>query len=224
MFDGTAGQIDAVSRQVSQRPHAGAEAKVATLTQTYDAGIEDVWDACTSAERLPRWFLPVSGELRLGGKYQLEGNAGGEVLECEPPSRFSVTWEYNGEVSWVDVRLSEQAGRTTLVLEHLAHVDDERWNEFGPGAVGVGWDLSLLALRHHLDGAPAVDPKQLEEWYGTADAKKFMTRSSEDWCRAQIESGTPEETARGAADRTTAAYTGTGPSADPAADEGADPV
>ena len=46
-----------------------------------------MWDAVTSAERIPRWFLPISGDLRLGGRYQLEGNAGGEVLECAPPAR-----------------------------------------------------------------------------------------------------------------------------------------
>ena len=34
-----------------------------------DAAIDDVWDACTNPERIPRWFLPVSGDLRLGGRY-----------------------------------------------------------------------------------------------------------------------------------------------------------
>ena len=45
-----------------------------------------MWDACTDPERIGRWFLPVSGDLRLGGRYQLEGNAGGEILRCEPPT------------------------------------------------------------------------------------------------------------------------------------------
>ena len=44
-----------------------------------------LWDACTNAERIPRWFLPVSGDLRLGGRYQLEGNAGGTIERCDPP-------------------------------------------------------------------------------------------------------------------------------------------
>ncbi|WP_308168107.1 hypothetical protein [Nonomuraea sp. NEAU-A123] len=44
-----------------------------------------MWDACTSAEHIPRWFLPIEGDLRAGGCYRLEGNAGGEVLACEPP-------------------------------------------------------------------------------------------------------------------------------------------
>ena len=57
------------------------------------APIEDVWDACTTAERIGRWLMPVSGDLRrLGGKYQLEGNAGGEIVSCEPPRLLRVTW------------------------------------------------------------------------------------------------------------------------------------
>ena len=34
--------------------------------RTYDAPIEDVWDAVTNPERISRWFLPVSGDLRAG--------------------------------------------------------------------------------------------------------------------------------------------------------------
>jgi hypothetical protein len=39
----------------------------------YPASQSDLWDAVTNADRIPRWFLPVSGDLRLGGHYQLEG-------------------------------------------------------------------------------------------------------------------------------------------------------
>ena len=38
---------------------------------------------------------------------------------------------------------------TRLTLEHIAHEDEEGlkfWDQFGPGAVGVGWDLALLGL------------------------------------------------------------------------------
>src|SRR6266567_1995164 len=114
---------------------------------------EDVWDACTNPERIPRWFLPVSGELRLGGRYQLEGNAGGTIEGCDPPKSFFATWEYGGEVSWIEVRLTaEAADRTRLELEHIAHVSDERWAEFGPAAVGIGWDSAVLGLSLHLSG------------------------------------------------------------------------
>jgi uncharacterized protein YndB with AHSA1/START domain len=216
MFNDVISQVGAVHRRVSTQPREGAEAKVVLLDQTYDADIEDVWGAVTSPERIPRWFLPVSGELRLGGRYQLEGNAGGEIRECEPPRRFAITWEYGGGTSWVEVRLTEGSpGRTTLELEHAAR-PDEHWTEFGPGAVGIGWELGLLGLAQHLAGAAQLDPEKVQEWQVSPEAKEFMTRSGEGWRLADIEAGAPEADATAAAGRTIAAYTGAGPTADPA--------
>src|SRR5581483_3652567 len=126
-------QINAVQRRVGARTLAAGEACPIVVSQVYDAAVEDVWDACTSAERIPRWFLPVSGELKLGGRYQLEGNAGGTIEGCDPPKSFFATWEYGGQVSWVEVRLNaEDATRTRLEIEHIAHVGDDMWAQFGP--------------------------------------------------------------------------------------------
>src|SRR5688572_25977321 len=123
-----AAALGAVARGVASREHEGRPARVVVAARTYDTAIDDLWDALTNAERIPRWFLPVSGDLRPGGRYQLQGNAGGEITTCEPPSHLGVTWEYGSEVSWVTVRLAEEAtGRTRLELEHVAHVDDKRW-------------------------------------------------------------------------------------------------
>ena len=106
-------QINAVRRRVGRRELESGEVHVVALSQTYDTGIDDMWDACTNPERLPRWFLPVTGELRLGGRYQLEGNAGGTIERCDPPKSFAVTWEYGESLSWVEVRLSpEPDGQT----------------------------------------------------------------------------------------------------------------
>ena len=54
------------------------------ISQVYAAAVGDVWDACTNPERIPRWFVPVSGDLRLGGRYQIEGNASGTIERCDP--------------------------------------------------------------------------------------------------------------------------------------------
>ena len=155
-------QINAVQRRVGARTLAAGEARIVVVSQTYDAAVEDVWDACTSAERIPRWFLPVSGELKLGGRYQLEGNAGGTIERCDPPESFFVTWEFGGQVSWVEVRLTRgrRPARTRLEIEHIAHVGDDMWAQFGPGAVGIGWDSILLGLSQHLSGAPGPRPGQ----------------------------------------------------------------
>jgi hypothetical protein len=120
-----------------------------------------------------------------------------------------VTWEFGGEVSFLKVDLSEApAGGTHLLLEHLAYVDDERWNKFGPGAVGVGWDMTLMGLDRHLASGAALDPLEAMAWMGSPDGKDFIRRSSDDWCRASIASGTDAEAAKAAAQRTTAFYTG----------------
>ena len=117
----------------------------------YDTPPEDLWDACTNPERIARWFLPVSGDLRPGGRYEFEGNASGTIERCEPPHSLAATWEYGGQTSWVELRLMPEAeGRTRFALEHIAHVDDEIWAQFGPGAVGIGWDLALIGLTLHL--------------------------------------------------------------------------
>jgi uncharacterized protein YndB with AHSA1/START domain len=206
VIDGDA-QIAAVTRQVSP---AGAETRTVTLTQTYASGIDDVWDACTNAERIPRWFLPVTGDLRLGGRYQLEGNAGGTIEACEPPTRFRATWEMGDAVSWIEVRFTaEGPDRTRLELAHSAPVDPH-WDQFGPGAVGIGWDLGLVGLSLHLATGQPVDPAAVDEWTRSADGLRFMTESSDSWRDADIASGTPVDDATAKADRTLGAYTGAG--------------
>jgi uncharacterized protein YndB with AHSA1/START domain len=201
--------IGAVTREVRSRDHEGRPARVVVASCTYDTNIEDLWDAITNAERIPRWFLPISGDLRLGGRYQLQGNASGQIIGCEPPRSLAVTWEYGGQVSWVQVRLTELSdGGARLQLEHIAHIPDEFWNQYGPGAVGVGWDLAIMGLGRHLSTGASVDPGQAAAWSASEEGKDFVRRSSDEWCRASIAAGTEGGTARNAANRTTAFYHG----------------
>jgi len=205
-------QINEGRREVGTRVLEAGEARVVTISQTYEGSLDDVWDACTNPERIPRWFLPVSGELRLGGRYQLVGNAGGTIERCDPPNSFAATWEIGGETSWIEVRLSEQPeGRIRFELEHVAHVADERWAQFGPGAVGVGWDLALVGLARHMSGGAPMDPQQGAAWVGSDEGREFISLSSGQWCQASITAGTPATEAQAAAERTTAFYTGTEP-------------
>jgi uncharacterized protein YndB with AHSA1/START domain len=203
-------QINAVTRKVGTTTLEAGEARVVTVSQTYATDLDDLWDACTNAERIPRWFMPITGDLSVGGRYQLEGNAGGEVLGCDPPKSFSATWEYGGDVSWITVRLTaETSDKTRFELEHVAHVDQERWTEFGPGAVGIGWEMGLVGLFLHLTEGDAVDREAAMAWPLTDEGKEFTIKSSEGWYQAAVADGDDPEAARAAADRTTAAYTGT---------------
>lgn len=204
--------VEAVTREVVGREIEGKPARVAVIRRAYDTTVEDLWDALTNAERLPRWFLPVSGDLRLGGRYQFEGNAGGEITECEPPRSLAATWEFGGQVSWVRVRLgAAPGGGARLELEHTAVVEGDFWDTYGPGAVGVGWELAALGLERHLATGAAVDRREWEAWSAGAEGKAFMRRSSEAWGRASIAAGTDEAAALAAAARTTAFYTGEQP-------------
>ena len=200
-------QINAVRRRVGTRVLEAGEARTVTISQTYHAAIEDVWDACTSAERIPRWFMPVSGDLKAGGRYQLEGNAGGIVERCEPPESFAVTWEFGEMVSWLEVTLVPDGHGTRLELAHEAHVDPGMWEQFGPGAVGVGWDLGLLGLGLHIESGAPVDPAMAVTFPASPDGAEFIRRAAAGWAAAAVNDGDEPGPAHEAAERTVAFYT-----------------
>jgi uncharacterized protein YndB with AHSA1/START domain len=167
-----------------------------------------VWDALTNPERIPRWFLPVSGELRVGGRFQLQGNAGGTIERCEPPRTFAATWEFGESTNWIEVRLERLAdGRTRLELDHTAAADDATWASFGSGAVGVGWDLAMRALTFHLSTGNRADPAAAEAWATSEAGKQFITLCSQSWAEANIAGGANANAAHEAAERTTKFYT-----------------
>ena len=201
------GHLGAVERSVSSLELDGQSARAVTLSRSYATTVEDLWDAVTNGERIPRWFLPISGDLEPGGRYQLEGNAGGVITVCERLDHFALTWEFGEDVSWVEVRFSDDgAGRARLTLTHTALLS-EHWGEYGPGAVGVGWELGLMGLALHL--TQPNEPKPDEAAFATSPhGKALITGSSERWGQAAVEAGTEPDAARAAARRTTAFYTG----------------
>lgn len=205
--------LGAVERSVTELERDGKPARAVTLTRLYDTDIDDLWGALTNPERLPRWFLPVEGNLQPGGRYQLKGNAGGSITACEEPELLDLTWEFGDfPVSWVEVRLTpEGAGRARLTLRHIAH-PDEHWDQFGPGAAGIGWELGLMGLAFHLaDPKASFDEADVSS---SPEGKALMVASSEAWGEADIAAGAEPEQARAAAQRTSDFYTGNAPSDD----------
>ena len=202
-------EIDAIQREVGSGRIKAGEGKQIRLRRTYDAPIEDVWNALTTPERINRWFLPISGDYRIGGRYQFEGNAGGEILACERPNRLRVTWVYGevsseADVSELELRLSPAGDDATVFeLEHTAIVPDEMWDQFGPGAVGVGWDGGLLGLGLHLRGGSIGDP---EAWQLSSEGRDFYARSSEAWGTAYQAAGADPEAVAQAVANTTQFY------------------
>lgn len=213
-------QVAAVTRTLRTEELAGEPAHVQTISQHYPTGIEDLWEATTTADRIARWFLPVSGELELGGHYQLQGNAGGEITSCTPPSdgtaAYAITWEFGGGTTWVNVRLSEvSADETRFELEHIARVADVpegMWETFGPGATGVGWDGGLLGLALHVGATEgSLSPAEAEAWAMTDEGRSFYRAAADRWGAAHVAAGADPEAAQRAADATYGFYTGQQP-------------
>ena len=200
----------AIVRSVKSVDRDGKPAKAVVATATYATSIDDLWDAITTSARIRRWFLPVSGDLKLGGRYQLEGNAGGTITKCDPPHAFASTWEMGGQTSWIEVRLSAVNTGTALELTHTAIVDDAFWPTYGPGAVGVGWDLGLLGLQRHIESPATERPPEADtSWPTSPEALDFYRRASTAWGKAAEADGMIN--AMEAAENTRKFYSGEAP-------------
>ena len=200
-------QLDAVERKLLFLDRDGQAAHAVILARSYATTVEDLWDAVTSKERIPRWFLPVSGSLEPGGRFQLEGNAGGRIRSCKPPFYLELTWELGDDMSWVEARLrSEGTGHSHLEIKHVALVS-EHWHLYGPGAVGVGWEMGLLGMELHLSWPN--EPKLDAATFHTSPAgRELISGSSTAWGQAAEAAGTDHDIARSAAKRTAAFYKG----------------
>lgn len=197
-----------VTREVRTGSRDGVPTKIVVARRTYATDRADLWDAVTNAERLPRWFLPISGDLQVGGRYQFEGNAGGIVESCEPTERFAVTWQMGEQVSWLRIALTPTSDGTVLELAHEAAMADRTfWDMYGPGAVGIGWDLGLVGLGLHVAGAGPLNETPADDWAITPDGTAFVRHAAANWARAAIADGDEPDAATEAAERTVAFYT-----------------
>ena len=107
------------------------------VTRTIDGPPHLVWEAWTRSELFRRWWVPKSVpitllacelDVRVGGTYRLEFDAGGQImaffgryLEVTPCSRLSWTNEEGGEptAAITTVTLEERDGRTLLTMTDL---------------------------------------------------------------------------------------------------------
>jgi uncharacterized protein YndB with AHSA1/START domain len=198
-------------RRVEDREHFGKPAIVAVAARTYDTSVDDLWNAITTPHRLQRWFSRVEGDLKLDGRYKIQGNAEGTITRCDPPEAFDLTWEFGGGTSWVTVRLAPEGQKARLTLEHIAHregIGEDHLKKFGPGAVGIGWDLWLHGLARHLaDPTFAMDPATADAWLRSSEGKTFVRGSGDAWGEAHAASGEDPAEARAQAERTITFYT-----------------
>jgi uncharacterized protein YndB with AHSA1/START domain len=180
-------EVIAAHRDVSRRGSGDEEQLAVAVRRRYEAAVPDVWDAVTDPERLRRWFAPVTGEFRVGGTFQVEGNASGEVRECDPPHALTVSW--GGPESVVRVRLSADGAATVLELEHSVPV---AFAGSGAGAlyVGPGWDAAVLGLGLYLRGEHVDDPAA---WENSPEVQRFSAAAIDAWVQAVGTTATGDE-------------------------------
>jgi uncharacterized protein YndB with AHSA1/START domain len=203
-------ELAAATRVMGTGSVPAGEAYTVELRRRYDAEIEDVWDAITSPERLRRWLKPVTGDLRLGGKFDLEDMGHGEILRCDPPRLLKVSWLFGPDAdAWegtseVEVRLAPgPTGDTEFELIHASVADPHYFPTYGPGAGGVGWDLGLLALARLL---ASDEIENLAEFDKSPEGREFSRHSAAAWGQAHLAAGGDPEQVAAAVEATTKFY------------------
>jgi uncharacterized protein YndB with AHSA1/START domain len=129
---------------------------------------EQVWQALTSAEFSRKYFFgnAVEVDFRIGGAYVVRAPDGslhisGEVIECDPPKKLTVTFNVNWPmlieklgptlVSY-EIEPAGNAVRLTLTEAHDRPIDDDILS-----GGRTGWPAILSSLKSLLEtGEPLV--------------------------------------------------------------------
>ena len=130
---------------------------------------ERVWQALTSAEFSRKYFsgLAIEADLRVGGAFIVRApdgsvHIGGEVVECDPPRKLTVTWNVNWPAlveklgaTLVTYQI-EQAG-DAVKLTMLQSQEREVSDDILSGGRS-GWPAILSSLKSLLETgqAPAI--------------------------------------------------------------------
>jgi uncharacterized protein YndB with AHSA1/START domain len=131
---------------------------------------EKVWQALTTAEFSRQYFsgLAVEVDLRVGGSYIVRTPDGalhisGEVIECDPPKKLTVTFNVNWPAlveklgpTLVTYEI-EQAGnavKLTMTEAHDRPIDDDILS-----GGRQGWPAILSSLKSLLETGEALDIK-----------------------------------------------------------------
>jgi uncharacterized protein YndB with AHSA1/START domain len=92
------------------------------VEDVYDTDIEDLWQACTTPDRLARWLARVEGDVRLGGTVAVVFTSSWtgpvRIEVCEAPRHLLLTTEPGtDDEGQIEVWLTEEGPTTRLVVE-----------------------------------------------------------------------------------------------------------
>lgn len=198
-----ADEINEVIRKIT----TSGKSHQVVLERPFDTDVTDLWNACTNPQRLSQWFEPVRGDLTLSGRYTLtKSGTEGDILRCEAPQHLAITWEYQGDVSHVDVDFIPTAEeRAVLRVTHLVPPDDH-WETYGPAATGVGWEECLRALSLYFTGGARCVFGEMRGYASTPKGRELTRLVADAWRWADQEVATPANIAEVRALNTAAFY------------------
>jgi len=214
-MDGSIPAMDAVRRSVDIEPDGETVHLRTELTSNLAEAPAQLWPHLTDPAELSRWYGPVTGDLREGGRYSAAGGAGGSILEVSAPHKLSLTWEYGTNVDGLLIRLDpEDDGTTELSIVHTSELPREIFEQYGPGASALGWEIALLGLASYTGGWARSCQDEVPQpgplWLAGPDGSRFVRAWSIRWAAASVAAGTDEEIARQGEIATATAY-GAGP-------------
>ena len=128
---------------------------------------EKVWEALTTAEFSRKYFsgFAVEVDLKVGGAFVARAPDGsvhisGEVFECDPPRKLTITWSVNwpGLVEKLgptlvtyEIELVGEAVKLTLIQSHDRPIDDDILS-----GGREGWPAILSSLKSLLETGKAL--------------------------------------------------------------------
>ena len=123
---------------------------------------EKIWQALTTAEFSKQYFsgFAIEADLRVGGAFVARApdgsvHIGGEVIECDPPRKLTVTWNVNWPalveklgptLVTYQIEPAGDAVKLTLIQSHDRTIDDDILS-----GGREGWPAILSSLKSLLE-------------------------------------------------------------------------
>lgn len=145
------------------------------VEDVYDTDIDDLWEACTTPERLGRWIAEVSGDLRVGQTVHavMTSTWSGPVRidACDAPHHLLLTTEAGSEdETQIEAWLTAEGASTRLIVEErglpLAQLHFH----------GAGWQVHVEDLGRSLASDVPVHP---DGWSEEAPSPTWRARWTE---------------------------------------------